>query len=73
MHLIHAIADCRNCDWHCETRNAMGLAAKHHKATGHIVNVETGWSHTYGDITNKKDQLQSNKSKSRDKRKMLRF
>lgn len=48
MHLVHALAQCRHCDKSWESRNAMGVAARHHQATGHTVIVEVCYAHFYG-------------------------
>lgn len=38
--LVHAIAKCYDCGWESESKNAMLLAGKHHKRTGHEVHAE---------------------------------
>ena len=48
MHLVEAQAYCENCDWKVESKNAMGVAAKHYYRTGHKVFVELGYVHIYG-------------------------
>ena len=48
MYLVEAQAYCRECDWRVESRNAMGVAAKHFYKTGHEVFVELGYAHIYG-------------------------
>lgn len=35
--IIEAEAMCEDCDWTVEAGNAVGLAAQHHKRTGHDV------------------------------------
>jgi hypothetical protein len=35
--IIEARAECFACDWLVESDNAVGLAAQHHKRTGHEV------------------------------------
>lgn len=32
-------AQCQDCGWELMSRNALGVAAKHHDATGHTVRV----------------------------------
>lgn len=41
--------ECHGCDWTASTANAMGLAARHHDATGHAVRIETNRVVIYGD------------------------
>ena len=59
MGLVHIIANCDHCFWHYETRNAMGLAAIHHKRTGHRVRVETGYSHVFGGTEYEPDKFKT--------------
>lgn len=33
-------ASCDDCGWELHSRNALGVAARHHDATGHTVRVE---------------------------------
>ena len=47
MFLADAQAYCTGCDWKASTRNAMGIAAIHHKRTGHKVHVELSYVHIY--------------------------
>ena len=49
MHLLDANAWCTVCDWKTEGKNAMGVAAIHHKKTGHFTMVELYYSQTFGD------------------------
>jgi len=35
----HYLAECENCGWFRDGRNALGPAARHHDATGHTVHV----------------------------------
>lgn len=39
--ITSSVADCMNCEWRAETKNAVGLAAIHTKHTGHKTIVET--------------------------------
>ena len=48
MHLLAALAWCRDCEWEYEGQNAMGLAAIHHKKKGHFTMVELHYSQTFG-------------------------
>lgn len=46
--LIHAIAECEDCEFHVGSKNAMGLAAQHAEANPtHTVHCETGHSYTW--------------------------
>jgi hypothetical protein len=46
--LVHAIAYCQNCDWYNEQyTTARELARRHHKKTGHEVDVELTYTLTY--------------------------
>jgi len=47
MGLVHALASCLDCNWEAGSRNAMILAAQHHRKTGHQVMVEQCFSKTY--------------------------
>lgn len=38
--LLGVVAECRDCGWESEARNAMGNAAQHAERTGHHVVVE---------------------------------
>ena len=49
MHLLAANAWCTNCKWEYEGKNAMGLAAIHHKKTEHFTMVELHYSQTFGE------------------------
>lgn len=49
MHLLDANAWCTQCDWKVESKNAMGVAAIHHKKTGHFTMVELYYSQTFGE------------------------
>ena len=49
MHLLDASAWCTVCDWEYEGKNAMGLAAIHHKKKGHCTMVELYFSQVFGD------------------------
>lgn len=51
MHLLAASAWCTQCTpiWEYEGKNAMGLAAIHHKKTGHFVMVELHYGQTFGE------------------------
>ncbi len=48
MHLLNAYAWCTVCDWKTEGKNAMGIAAIHHKKTGHYTQVELHYSQVFG-------------------------
>lgn len=48
MHLLDANAWCTDCEWVYEGKNAMGLAAIHHKKNGHFTMVELYYSQTFG-------------------------
>ena len=48
MHLLDASAWCTDCEWKTEGKNAMGNAARHHKATGHCTMVELYYSQVFG-------------------------
>lgn len=41
--LYHYVAVCADCSFYVDARNAMGLAAIHHKKTGHQVSCELGY------------------------------
>lgn len=46
--LIHAIAQCQDCDWDEEDyKVAQKKAREHAIKTGHTVDVETGYWHQY--------------------------
>jgi len=46
--LLHAIAECYDCDWEdTDFRTAQVEARKHAIKTGHTVNIETGYNQTY--------------------------
>lgn len=46
--LIHAIAECLDCDWREEDYlTAQKEARKHAIRTGHTVNIETGYNQVY--------------------------
>lgn len=47
MHMIHALATCQECGKIWDSYNAMGVAARHNKATGHKVLVEVAYAHIY--------------------------
>ena len=49
MHLLDASAWCTDCDWRVESKNAMGVAAIHHKKYGHFTMVELNYSQTFGE------------------------
>lgn len=50
--LVHAIADCLDCDWEeTDYRIAVQKGRQHAKKTGHEVNIETG----YNQILNPKE------------------
>lgn len=49
MGLVHIVALCRQCGFSQYAKNAMGLAAQRHQRTGHTVDVESGYAHTFGD------------------------
>lgn len=43
------IAECRGCPWESTAGNALGNAARHHDASGHVVAVSITRLVTYGD------------------------
>lgn len=45
------VAECQSCAWRSSARNAAGTAPRHHDTTGHVVNVTTTRTTTYGDPT----------------------
>jgi hypothetical protein len=46
--LIHAVADCRNCDWRCEDYlTAQAEAEKHVADAQHTVTLELGYCAEY--------------------------
>ena len=46
--VIHAIADCVDCGWHCESyKNAQALSAKHARKYKHTVKGEVANAFTY--------------------------
>ena len=50
--IVSTLADCRDCDWVSEAKNALGNAAQHADKHGHEVNVEIVRVVTY----NRKDR-----------------
>jgi hypothetical protein len=51
--VVHFIADCQDCDWHCENHiNGQAQAAKHAKNKRHTVHYEIGLA---GDYKGKED------------------
>lgn len=50
--LVDVQALCRDCGFAQFARNAMGLAAQHHKRTGHTVDVESQHYTRFGDGDN---------------------
>lgn len=59
MHLLDAHAWCSGCKWEYGGKNAMGLAAIHHKKTGHFTMVELYYSQTFGEVSPKGEPLSS--------------
>lgn len=46
--LIHAVADCQECDWtDHDYRTSQKSARRHHIKTGHRVHTETGYCGEY--------------------------
>ena len=46
--LIHAIANCSDCEWRCENYlSAQVKARRHNRETGHKVMVELGYRTVY--------------------------
>ena len=45
--LIHAIANCRDCDFYAESLNAIGLGAQHAKKYGHHVTAENCFGYIF--------------------------
>lgn len=48
MHMIAIIAQCMDCDWIYEKRNALAVAAAHSKKYAHEVCVDVTYSHYFG-------------------------
>ncbi len=48
MYLVDVNAYCNSCGWRAYTKNGMGLAAIHHKKTGHWTIVELGYVQQFG-------------------------
>lgn len=42
------IAECQGCSWTLQSRNALGVGARHHDSTGHEVRVEVSYAVYYG-------------------------
>lgn len=57
MHLMFAEAWCVDCDWKTEGKNSMGNAARHHKSTGHYVQMELSYGQTFGNPKETKSEL----------------
>ena len=47
--LSEVLAECQGCAWTSTTRNSLGLAARHHDATGHVVRTDVTRTVVYGD------------------------
>lgn len=45
--VLGVVAECRDCDWESEAKNALGNAAQHADRTGHTVHVEQMIGVTY--------------------------
>jgi len=46
--LVHGIADCTGCDWHCENYLTVQRKAREHAdQTGHIVKADLGYMAIY--------------------------
>lgn len=56
MKLLTARCWCTVCGYELEARNAMGVAAKHHKKTGHCTMVELCYSQVFGVYTESKEK-----------------
>ena len=54
--LVHAQAECQHCGQQFDARNAQGLAAQHHKRTGHQVVGELGYAFAFPDSRTAKDK-----------------
>ncbi len=59
MFLIDARADCVDCEWHTEGKNAMGNGAIYHRKTGHYVQCELYFAQHFG----KPKEVESDKEK----------
>lgn len=46
---VDFVATCRGCAWRTTARNALGIAARHHDATDHVVDVVITRDVVYGD------------------------
>lgn len=44
---LHEIADCMDCEWHSEARDAKRQAKRHHDKTGHTVTGERAFAFRY--------------------------
>lgn len=45
---VHAVADCRDCDWCCENLKTAQSNARYHSArTGHTVRIEVAFAYHY--------------------------
>jgi hypothetical protein len=63
MHLLNASAWCTECNWKTEGKNAMGNAAKHYHKTGHFIQLELAYGHSFGQpksVTEPNTLLQDN-------------
>jgi len=58
MGLTHAQADCLDCAWSADSLNAMVLAAKHHRKTGHQVMIERCFSKIFLRMTTDKGKTE---------------
>lgn len=47
--IIDSIAECRECPWRCEEKNALAVGARHHDSTGHFVYIEQTRFVQYGE------------------------
>lgn len=49
--VLSAKAECQQCHWRADAKNAQALAAQHHDRSGHRVRVETTTRIDYGAVS----------------------
>lgn len=57
--IVEASAECYECNWRCEARNAVGLAAQHTDRTGHVCASQQTLVTTYGPSGTPPERLNS--------------
>jgi hypothetical protein len=58
--LVHAIAECRECEWSTQDyRVATRQARQHHRKTGHQVSVETGYCYIIGELPPGRNEIEA--------------